>query len=111
MPDFVPPEVEEEKEPEDLGNPKHVQARNRELRLAYREAAEDLKILLSTASGRRWMWKFLSRLGPFRTPFGPNTHMSYFAGGEQNVALELIAEIIATAPEIYTMMQKENPDG
>lgn len=98
-------------EPIDLGNPEHVQARNREVRLDRVERTEDLKFILENPSGRRWLWNHISSLGPFRTPFGPDTHLSYFAGGRQNVALELIVEIIAVAPHLYSLMQKENQDG
>lgn len=101
------PEVEEE----DLGNPEHVQARNRKLKLSKREAAEDLKAILASPSGRRWLWSLIARLGPFRTPFGPDPHLSYFAGGRQNVGLELIAEITSVSPDLYALMQKENADG
>ena len=101
----------EPEEPEDLGNPEHVQARNREVKLARVEATADLKLILGTSSGRRWMWNHISSLGPFRTPFGADPYLSYFAGGRQNVALALIAEINAASPDLYSLMQKENQDG
>lgn len=103
--------LEEEKEPEDLGNPEHVQERNREVKIKRREEFEDLKVVLSTGPGRRWLWNHISALGPFRTPFGLDPHMSYFNGGRQNVALELIAEITQASPNLYALMQKENQDG
>ena len=111
MAEWTPPPIEKEKEPEDLGNPEHVQERNREVRLAGQKEGADLRTLLGSTQGRRWMWKFIGSLGPFRTPFGDSPHMSYFAGGRQNVALELIAEINRVAPDLYSLMQKENPDG
>jgi hypothetical protein len=104
-------ELSTPEEPEDLGNPEHVQERNREVKLRRREEFEDLKVVLSTGPGRRWMWNFISGLGPFRTPFGVDPHMSYFNGGRQNVALALIAEINAASPQTYALMQKENADG
>lgn len=100
-----------EEEEEDLGNPEHVQARNRKTKLSRREAAEDLKSVLASPSGRRWMWNHISGLGPFQTPFGPSPHLSYFAGGRQNVGLELIAEISRVSPDLFALMQKENADG
>lgn len=98
-------------EPLDLGNPEHVQDRNRKVKLERREEYEDLRFILGSAPGRRWMWKHLSALGPFRTPFGTDPYLSYFEGGRQNVALTLIAEISAAAPDLYNLMQKENQDG
>lgn len=106
----MPEPSDVDREPQDLGNPEHVQARNREVKLAKREAHEDIKWILAHPQGRRWLWKHLSNLGPFRTPFGTDSHLSYFAGGRQNVALELIAEINAASPDLYALMQKENPD-
>lgn len=95
----------------DLGNPNHVAKANKEHKLLQREIDDGLKWIMATPQGRRWMWHHLSSLGPFQSPFGVDPHMTYFAGGRQNVGLQLIAEIHRVSPAQYTVMSQENTSG
>lgn len=58
--------------------------------------------------GRNWIWRQLALCGVFRSPFGNNPHMSYFAGGEQNVGLRILAELVRVCPDLYTQMMMEH---
>lgn len=101
----------DEEEPQDLGNPEHVAKARTNAKLRQREIDDGLKFIMSTPQGRKWMWSHLAGCGPFQSPFGVDPYMSYFAGGKQNVGLQLIAEIHRVCPAQYAIMAKENSDG
>lgn len=100
-----------DEEEEDLGNPEHVQARTKRVKLSQREQDEELKWLLAQPAFRAWLWRFIAKLGPYRTPFGADPYLSYFAGGQQNVALDLLGELSSKFPDRLALMQKENANG
>lgn len=100
--------AEEDEGPLDLGNPEHVAKARTSAKQRQRELDEALKFIMASSLGRAWMWEHISACGPFQTPFGPDPHLSYFAGGRQNVGLELIAQIHRVCPSQYAVMQQEN---
>lgn len=92
-----------------------MSARARRLQHRYEQrdaiARENgLRLLLSTADGRRFVWLFLADCGVFRNPFTGNALNTAFAAGELNVGQRLLAEITEAAPEQFLLMQKENLD-
>lgn len=92
-----------------------MSARARRLQRRYEKqdaAAREngLRLLLSTADGRRFAWLFLADCGVFRNPFNGNALNTAFAAGELNIGQRLLAEITETAPEQFLLMQKENLD-
>lgn len=75
-----------------------------------RAREEGLRSLLQTYEGRRYFWLLLEDCGVFRNPFTGNALTTSFNAGEQNVGQKLLAHLIQTAPETFTVMQKENAD-
>lgn len=68
----------------------------------------DLRAVMSTAEGRRFIWKMLGDAGVFSPTFIAGApDVSAFNEGARNVGLRLLGDITSEAPEQYLIMQKE----
>jgi len=77
-----------------------------------RESEEsDIKWLMSSAKGRRIIWRLLDRAGVFRLSFNTNAMQMAFAEGNRNEGLKLLGQVHSLSPELYPTMLKENLDG
>jgi len=83
-------------------------ARDREKRRAMRER-DDLKQILETKSGRRFIWRKLEECGVFRTSMTGNS-TTFFNEGMRNVGLKLLAEVNEVRPQAYVEMLTEAKD-
>jgi hypothetical protein len=66
---------------------------------------------MSDQTGRRWLWLELSQMHIFETInfFGEDAERkTYYAGGERNVGLRLLATIMRVAPREYVLAMEEN---
>lgn len=68
--------------------------------------AEDLKYVMSTEKGRRFIWQQLSKAGLFRTSFTGNS-TTFFNEGKRAHGLELLADLQEHTPKYYLMMHSE----
>lgn len=78
---------------------KRKEDRDQEQRLA------DLKAVLSTPEGRRFVWRQLG--GVFRLSFTPDPYVTAFNEGLKSPGLQLTAEITTEFPDLYLLMQDE----
>lgn len=67
-----------------------------------------IKILLSSADGRRFAWLFLEECRVFQQPFNGNALSTAFACGELNVGQRFLAQLTQADPDAFLVMQKEN---
>lgn len=77
---------------------KHKRARDIEL--------DDVKWILSTPQGRRFMWRYLGECGVFKSSF-VGQYQTFFNEGERNIGLKLLADVNDAHPEAYVLMMKE----
>lgn len=68
--------------------------------------ANDLRWVLNSKPGRRFMWRLLEECGVYKTSFTGNS-ATFFNEGMRNIGLKLINEINNNAPEAYLVMLKE----
>lgn len=68
----------------------------------------DVKWLMDSPRGRRFLWRLLQRAGIFRTSFTPNAMQMALAEGRKQEGLELLARIHTVSPDLYPVMVKEN---
>ncbi|BCS54773.1 hypothetical protein [Geobacter sp. SVR] len=76
--------------------------------LRREQQIDDMKAVMSTPEGRRFIWRQLGEAGVFRPSFvagSPDT--TSFNEGSRNCGLLLLAEIMSEAPENFLIMQKE----
>jgi hypothetical protein len=72
----------------------------------------DLKRLMRSPWGRRFMWRLLTVSGPFRLSFDPKSAMQMaFNEGNRNLGNQLFSEVMDLCPELYPVMVKEHQDG
>ena len=67
--------------------------------------------LMQTQNGRAWMWRHLGRCHAFHTPFTAENSVTNFRCGEQNIGLELIADLLRACPDQFIFMMREANDG
>jgi len=76
-------------------------------RLKRQTEVEDLKFIMSTKQGRRYVWRQLERYGVFRTSFSSDPLIMAYNEGSRNQGLGLIADISEHCPERYAEMTRE----
>ncbi len=92
---FNPHDPEQVAQAEKRANAKAMQADN------------DLKFLLSSKQGRRFLWKQLEFCRVFSTSFTGNSQ-TFFNEGMRNVGLKLFNDILRAEPESFAVMQRES---
>jgi hypothetical protein len=79
---------------------------NEKLKINQDEA--DLKSVLSTLQGRRYIFKILSMSGIYKLSADNSGSWTYFNEGKRAVGLNLLSDIMAVSPEVYPQMLLEN---
>lgn len=69
---------------------------------------DDMHRVLSTKSGRRFVWRLLETAGVFRQSFTADPLVTAFNEGNRRYGLEVLALLTAHAPEKYLLMQSEH---
>ena len=85
-------------------------ASKEEQRLLLQQREDDLKLIMSTKSGRRWMWRMLERTGVYRVTFRTNGEGD-FLEGVRSVGVALLAEMHRWCLEETILMMRENANG
>lgn len=90
----------------------------RQIRAAQKRSKADralddgvLLALMTTQNGRGWMWRHLGRCHAFQTPYTGDDAATNFQCGEQNIGLELIADLLRACPDQFIFMMREANDG
>lgn len=76
-------------------------------RLDQLEADEDLRFIMSSAPGRRFVWRWLEEAGVYRSSFTGNS-TTFFNEGMRNMGLALLGHVHAVCPDQYAIMVKES---
>lgn len=72
---------------------------------------EDIRKVMSTEEGRRFVNKLLYRAGIFRCSFTGQSNQTIFNEGGRNQGLMLMNDVTTNAPGSYQLMLKENENG
>lgn len=67
-----------------------------------------LKTLMALPLMRKWMWSFISSTNVFSNVFTDNVQITYLLGGERNVGIRLLGDLLRVCPEEYKLMVQEN---
>lgn len=98
-------------EPHDASDPKAVA--DAKARAGRIQKADDgvLKNLLALPEGRAFVYRRLAAMHIFETSFTPGEpDKTAFKLGEQNIGLQLLAQIVKVDPDAYVLMMKEQQD-
>lgn len=74
-------------------------------KLGRERELNDLKFLLSSEQGRRFVWRYLELCGVFKSSFTGSSE-TFFLEGQRNIGLKLLADVMEADPESYIKMQK-----
>ncbi len=74
------------------------------------EKKEDLKWVLSTERGRRFIWNLLAQTGIHKLSFHQHNGVMSFNEGMRNVGNIVFNDVMQTAPEAYFEMSRENQE-
>lgn len=77
-------------------------------RLLMLEFDEDLRTVMASPQGRRFIWRLIDRAGMWRSSWTERREGTDFREGERNTALRLWADLQRACPESLLRMQKEN---
>ena len=77
-------------------------------RLSRENEEADLKRLMSSKRGRRYVWRLLDQTGVFRLSFNTNAMTMAFAEGNRNFGNRTLAMVLSLCHEHYPSMVKEN---
>ena len=95
----------------DIRGQERAQAeRNLRERIARDNEDSDVKWLMSSKRGRRFVWRLMDQAGTFRSVFNTNAMAMAFAEGNRNTGLRILAMVTSLCPEHYPAMLKENTD-
>lgn len=67
---------------------------------------EDIRFILQTSQGRRFVWRYLTLCGVFETSFTGSSE-TFFKEGQRNVGLKLLADINDAEAEAFVVMMRE----
>jgi hypothetical protein len=75
------------------------------------QVINDLKTVLATRGGRRFIWRQLSQAGVFRASFVAGaSDITAYNEGARNCGLALLGDIMSEVPGKFLIMQKEAID-
>jgi hypothetical protein len=80
---------------------KRKDERERERELA------DMRQVMSSVEGRRFVWRLLERAGVFRTSFTGNS-TTFFNEGMRNMGLMVLGDVHEAAADAYIVMMNES---
>jgi hypothetical protein len=72
--------------------------------------ANDVREVMSTEAGRRFVYRLIDRAGVYRCSFNGQSNSTIFNEGGRNQGLMLLTDITVNAPGAYQQMLKENND-
>ncbi len=78
---------------------------------AEKQSSDDLNWLMRHPQGRRFMWRLLGVCGVYRSAYvagAGETNAVFFALGETNVGLNYLNQVVASEPDNYALMVREN---
>lgn len=73
---------------------------------AAREEADDLRAVMDTPAGRRFIWRLLGRCGTFQSGWTPSAEIHLRAGMRQ-IGLQYFGEVHEHCFDAYQAMERE----
>jgi hypothetical protein len=85
---------------------KQVKHAKQKVRTRRQQELSDLRVILSTAMGRRFIWSLLSRCGIYESCWDPSAKV-HFNLGRRQVGLELMTDIATADENAILLMMSE----
>jgi hypothetical protein len=73
----------------------------------HQKEIDDVRKILKTPEGRRYLWRMLGECGIFFNSFTPNSNQTAFNEGGRNIGLIILSDINEADPSAFAKMQNE----
>lgn len=93
----------------DTSDPKEVEREQRRVNVLTRQNRDDLKAVLSSRQGRRWVSRLLEATRVLQSVWDPSSRIHWLAG-RQDLGNEILRGILELDPNIYLDMLKESKE-
>lgn len=90
-----------------VADPRQVKDAKQRAKLRREREVSDLKAVMSTPEGRRFVWRLLDLGQIFESRFRMNSLEMAFVEGNANLATAIYADIDAECPELFLKMRNE----
>src|SRR5688500_5798446 len=90
---------------------KQVKERERKVKRTHAQAVMDLKAVVGTPEGRRFLWRFMAECGVEKSTFNPNAALAAHASGMRDAGQMLKAWIIEADEQSLLKMIQESFTG
>lgn len=77
-------------------------------KLAAIREAQEVKHLMYSPSGRRFVWRMLTSYGIYATTFNTDAGTMAFMEGRRSAGIELMTLVLNHTPEKWFLMHQEN---
>ena len=89
------------------GDEGQVEKGKKQERFTRKDELTDLYNILSTKSGRRFIWKLITQFGGLKSIWS-NSAIIHYNAGQQDAAHFLMSECLFADRKLYLLMQEEN---
>lgn len=86
---------------------KKAEMKEKDLR---KQELNDLRTVLSNASGRRLMWKILTKCNSFNSIFNVDNSTMAYLSGQQDIGHFIMSEITAADENLLIKLMKDNKE-
>lgn len=94
-----------------MAKEKTPEQKKKSLELKERQRISDMRTVMGTAAGRRFVWDLLSQANVYQSPStkaGFKTNETFFEDGKRYNGLMLHADVTTNTPQEYLLMVQEN---
>lgn len=92
----------------DLSNRDHVEDARRKEEDLHKQQMNDIRTVLSNASGRRLIWRLLEKCNTFNSAFSSELSTMSYSTGQQDLGHFIMAEIVNADENLLFKMMKDN---
>lgn len=89
---------------------KSIRAREKAAKVNDELRATVIREIMSTTTGRMWMWDHLSACNIFHQTFTADPLTTAFNEGQRSIGLSIMADILRTCPDAYITAMRESHD-
>lgn len=91
-----------------ISDPEQVKKSELKEKDKRKQELNDLRTLLSSVSGRRFVWRVLEECNTFGSVYSKDHSVTSYLSGKQDLGHFLMSEIISADPNLMIRLMKDN---
>ena len=91
-----------------IGDEDQVARSERYAKDLRKQELDDIRTVLSNASGKRLLWRLMERCHTFNTVYNPEGIKMAYNAGQQDIGHFIMSEIIGADENLFLKMMKQN---